>query len=100
MEGAEAYFRRVAQNKENQRVTGGIADYKNVESSFEFAQLDGNPAVSYFAVFSRGEEVQTEYFVRVLGKKGYVMFFVPGRLEDVQKIMPQIKQMAGTLKVP
>ena len=100
LEGSEAYFRRVAQNKENQRISGGVTDYKNVPSSFEFTEVNGQPTLSYFAVFSRGAEVQTEYYVRVLGKKGYVMFTVPGRLEDVQKIMPQIKQMAATVKVP
>jgi hypothetical protein len=100
IEGTEAYFRRVAQNKENQRVASGVTDYKIVPNSFEFTQVDGNPTLSYFAVFTQGEEVQTEYFVRVLGKKGYVMFFVPGRLDDVQAIMPQIKQMASTVRVP
>lgn len=100
VEGSEAYFRRVAQNKENQRVAGGVTDYKNLPGSFEFTEINGNPAVSYFAAFNRGDEVQTEYFVRILGKKGYVMFFVPGRMEDVQAIMPQLRQMASTVKVP
>jgi hypothetical protein len=100
IEGVEAYFQRVAQNKENQRIASGVTDYKNVPSSFEVTQSDGNPVLSYFAVYTRGDVVQTEYFVRVLGTKGYVMFFVPGSLDDVQAIMPQIKKMASTVKVP
>lgn len=100
LEGTEAYFRRVAQNKANQRIASGVTDYNNVPSTFEFTQFDGNPAVSYYAVFTRGNDVQAELFVRVLGKKGYVMFFVPGSLEDVKAILPQIKQMASSVKVP
>lgn len=99
-EGPRAYLERVAQNKENQRIAGGMADYKNVPSSFEFTDINGNPALTYFGVFTRGNEVQTELFVRVLGKKGYVMFFVPGRMEDVQAIMPKIREMAASVKVP
>jgi len=100
LEGTEAYFRRVAQNKENQRVASGAADYKNLPGTMDLTEINGNPAMSYVGVFGQGDNVQTEFFVRILGKKGYVMFFVPGRMEDVQAIMPQIKQMAATVKVP
>lgn len=100
LEGPEAYLRRVAQNKENQRIAGGATDYKNVPSSFEFTTINGNPALTYFGVYNRGDEVQTELYVRILGKKGYVMFSVPGRMEDVQAIMPKVKEMAASVKVP
>ena len=100
LEGSEAYFRRVAQNKENTRVAGGMPDYKNLPGSFEFTEINGNPAVSYYAAYNRGDEVRAEFFVRILGKQGYVMFFVPGRMDDVQAIMPQLKQMAASVKVP
>jgi hypothetical protein len=100
LEGVEAYAQRVAQNKENQRITGGLTDYKNVPASFKIEQLDGRSIVSYFAAYTQGDDVRTEYFVRVLGKQGYVMFFVPGKMEDVQAMMPKIDQMAKTVKVP
>lgn len=100
LEGTEAYFRRVAQNKENQRVASGATDYKNLPSTIDLTEINGNPAMSYVGVFGQGEQVKSEFFIRILGKNGYVMFFVPGRMEDVQAIMPQIKQMAATVKVP
>lgn len=100
LEGTTAYFQRVAQNKENQRISGGVPDYKNVPSSFEYTDINGNPALSYFAVYNRGNETYTEYYIRILGKTKYVMFSSQGKLEDVQKLMPQIKQMAATVKVP
>ncbi|MEO7411849.1 MAG: hypothetical protein ABIZ81_00710 [Opitutaceae bacterium] len=100
LEGSEAYFRRVAQNKENTRIAGGMPDYKNLPGSFEFTEINGNPAVSYYAAYNRGDEVRAEFYVRILGKQGYVMFSVPGRMDDVQAIMPQLKQMAASVKVP
>lgn len=98
-EEAPGWLQRVAQTKEASRIASS-PDYKNVPNSFEFTEINGNPAMSYFAVFTRGGQTHTEYFVRVLGPTKYVMFSTSGPLEDVQKIMPQIKQMAGTVKVP
>lgn len=97
---AEAYLRKQAQDKEDARIAGGLADYKNVPESFALTQINGNPALTYFATFSHGNDVMTEYFIRVLGPKGYVMFFTNGKLEDVKTIMPQVKQMAESLKMP
>ena len=97
---AEAYLRKQAQEKEDFRISGGIADYKNVPESFAFTDVNGNPSLSYFATFTRGDQVMTEYFVRVLGQQGYVMFFTTGKLEDVKAIMPQVNQMAASVKVP
>ena len=97
---AEAYLRNIAEWKENSRISAGLADYKNVPESFAFTDINGNPSLSYFATFTRGNEVMTEYFVRILGKKGYVMFFTQGRLEDVKAIMPPLQKMAGSVKVP
>lgn len=100
LSASEAYLRQIAQSKEDSRSGNGTSDYKNVPSSFEFKQIDGRPALSYFAVFTTGNQVMTEYFTRILGQKGYVMFFTTGRLEDVQAIKPQIDQMASTVQVP
>jgi hypothetical protein len=88
-----------AQEKEASRVPAR-PDYKNVPESFSYYNINGSPALSYFATFTQGDQVMTEYFVRVLGPKGYTMFFTTGRLEDVKAIMPQVKQMAGSLKGP
>ncbi|MEO6567500.1 MAG: hypothetical protein ABIO94_01955 [Opitutaceae bacterium] len=100
LEGPEAYFRRVAQNKENQRVAAGETGYKNLPDSFEYRQINGNPSMSYFATFKHGAEIHTEYFTWVLGKKGYVMFFVKGRTTDILAIVPQLTQMAASVRLP
>ena len=96
----EAYFRDIAQKKEDSRIASGRSDYKNVPESFAFTEIDGHPSLSYFATFTAGDQVMTEYFVRILGEKGYVMFFTSGKLEDVRAIMPQVKQMAASVKPP
>ena len=44
--------------------------------------------------------MQAEYFTRILGDKGYVMFFVRGPVKDVQALIPSVYQMGGTVKPP
>jgi hypothetical protein len=97
---AAAHFREGAQRKEEERIAAGIADYKNVPESFAFTHVNGQPSLSYFATFTQGGEVMTEYFVRVFNQRGYVMFFTRGRLDDVKAIMPQVQQMAASVKLP
>ena len=97
--GAQALLREQAQKKEASRVAG-VPDYQNVADSFLFFDVNGSPAMTYFATFTRGDQVMTEHFIRVLGPKGYVMFFTTGKFEDVKAIMPQLKQAASTVKGP
>ena len=97
---AEAMLREMAQQKEASRSQGGLNDYKNDPGSFVFREVDGHPSLSYFATFTRGEQVQAEYFTRILGEKGYVMFFVRGPVKDVQALIPSVFQMSGTVKPP
>ena len=97
--GAEALLREQAQKKEASRIPGA-ADYQNVADSFSFFDVNGSPAMSYFATFTRGEQIMTEHFIRVLSPRGYVMFFTTGKFEDVKVIMPQLKQAAATVKGP
>ena len=97
--GAQALLREQAQKKEASRVTG-TPDYQNVPDSFSFFDVTGSPAMTYFATFTRGNEVMTEHFIRVLGPRGYVMFFTTGKFEDVKAIMPQLKQAATSVKGP
>lgn len=97
--GAEALLREQAQKKEASRL-GWAPDYKNVPDSFSFFDVNGSPAMSYFATFTRDDQVMTEHFIRILGPKGYVMFFTQGKFEDVKAIMPQLKQAASTVKGP
>lgn len=97
--GAEALLREQAQKKEASRLAG-VPDYLNVPDSFSFFDVHGSPALSYFATFTRGGQVMTEHFIRVLGPKGYVMFFTTGKFEDVKAIMPQLRQAASTVRGP
>ncbi len=97
---ADAALRTQAQQKESSRIAAGLTDYKNVPESFVTFDVNGSPAISYFATFTQGDQVMTENFIRVLGPKGYVMFFTTGKLEDVQAILPQLKQMAASIKGP
>jgi hypothetical protein len=97
---SEAFLREQARKKEEQRNPGGVNDYKNDADSFVFREIDGRPTLSYFATFTRGDQVQAEYFMRVLGQRGYVMFFVRGPAKDVQAIIPAVHKAGGTVKVP
>ena len=38
--------------------------------------------------------------IRLLGQKGFVMFFTRGKLDDVKALTPQLHQMAATVQVP
>jgi hypothetical protein len=97
--GAQALLREQAQKKEASRISG-IPDYQNVADSFSFFDVNGSPAMSYFATFTRGDQVMTEHFIRILGPNGYAMFFTTGKFEDVKAVMPQLKQAASTVKGP
>lgn len=41
--------------------------------------------MSYFATFTRSDQIMTEHFIRVLGPRGYDMFFTKGNFEDVKR---------------
>ncbi len=97
---AEAMLREQAQLKEVSRSENGVNDYKNDPDSFVFREIDGHPSLSYFATFTQGDQVQAEYFTRILGDNGYVMFFTRGPAKDVQALIPAVSQMAGTVKPP
>ena len=96
----EAVLREMAQKKEESRSQSGIPDYKNDPGSFVFRQIDGHPSLSYFATYTGNNQVQAEYFLRILGENGYVMFFVHGPVKDVQALIPAVYQMGGSVKPP
>lgn len=96
----EATLRDMARQKEVSRSGGGQNDYKNEPDSFVFREFNGNPSLSYFATYSRGSEVHAEYFMRILGPQGYVMFFVRGPANDVKAVIPSVYQMGGTVRPP
>jgi hypothetical protein len=96
----EGYLRDIAVSKEGSRIRAGLSDYKNVPESFAFKQIAGRPAASYFAVYTLRGQMMEEYFIRIVGEKGYVMFFVQGPAEDVSAIHTAVDRMAETVKVP
>lgn len=102
MVNPEATLRDMAQQKEVSRIADGRKDYRNDGDSFVFRTIDGNPSLSYFATYSHPKtgELHAEYFLRVLGPSGYVMFFNYGPVKDVQAVIPTVFQMAGTVKPP
>lgn len=102
MANPEATLRDMAQQKEVSRIADGRTDYRNDGDSFVFRTIDGNPSLSYFATYSHPTtgELHAEYFLRVLGPTGYVMFFNYGPVKEVQAVIPTVFQMAGTVKPP
>ncbi len=96
----EDFLRTSAQKKEQQRLASGVTDYKNDPDSFVFREIEGRPSLSYFATFTKNDQVMAEYFMRIVGQKGYVMFFVQGPAAEVQKHIPTVHQMGGTVRVP
>jgi hypothetical protein len=101
MTNPEATLRDMAQQKEVSRISDGRTDYRNDPNSFVFRTIDGNPSLSYFATYTNPNgELHAEYFLRILGPSGYVMFFNYGPVKDVQALIPTVFQMAGTVKPP
>jgi hypothetical protein len=94
------WFRESSRKKEESR-SGGGGDYKNVPESFVFKTTTGGlPSFSYLATFTARKTPMAEYFVRVAGQQGYVMFFTQGTLDDINAIRPEIDAMADTVRVP
>jgi hypothetical protein len=100
MENAEALLREQARAKEASRAGDGSNEYKNDPDSFVFREINGHPSLSYFATYTQGDQVKAEYFTRILGDKGYVMFFVRGPVEDIKAIIPAVYQMSSTVTPP
>ena len=100
MTNPEATLRDMARQKETSRSSSGENDYKNDPESFVFRTIDGHPSLSYFATYTNGGQVQAEYFLRILGDNGYVMFFTRGPARDVQTLIPAIFEMGSTVKPP
>jgi hypothetical protein len=96
----EATLRDMARQKQESRSGNGTNDYKNDPESFVFRTIDGHPSLSYFATYTQGDQIHAEYFLRVLGEKGYVMSFTRGPVKEVQAAIPAVFQMGGTIKPP
>lgn len=97
----EAYLRDLAVKKEASRQKDGLSEYQNDPGSFVYREIGGRPSLSYSATYiSKNGEVHAEYFTRILGPGGYVMFFVKGPAADVQKVIPDVYDMSGTVKTP
>ncbi|MGH7957386.1 MAG: hypothetical protein ACREH8_10280 [Opitutaceae bacterium] len=97
---AEAYLRDQAQKKEEQRISGGLADYANVVDSFELKTVGGHPASSYTARFTGGGTTQVEYFVRVLSSNGVALFFLRAPLAEFDGLRPGFDAMVDTIRLP
>lgn len=97
---AEAVMRDQARKKEAARLKDGIVDYKNDPESFRYREINGNPTLSYFSTYMNGDEVEAEYFTRILGEEGYVMFFVRGPADDVSALITPVTDMSETVTPP
>lgn len=96
----EAHFRYTAGTKAASRVQAGLRDYKNLENTFTFTQINGRPAFRYFAQFTREGKPQFEYFVRVIGEKMMVMFFTMGPITELEIMAREVDEMSATVLVP
>ncbi|MGC4074323.1 MAG: hypothetical protein QM760_17785 [Nibricoccus sp.] len=97
----EAYLRDLALKKEASRRKDGFPEYQNDPGSYVYREIGGHPSLSYSATYiSQNGEVHAEYFTRILGPGGYVMFFVKGPTTDIQAIIPAVHQMSGTVTPP
>jgi hypothetical protein len=97
---AESFLRAQAQAKEEQRISGGLADYANVVNSFAFKTVGGNPALSYSARFTGGGTTQVEYFVRVLSANGVALLFLRAPLAEFEGLRPGFDAMVETVHLP
>lgn len=98
-ESPEAYFRRTAGTKAASRQSG-ISDYRNLEDTFTFLQINGRPAFRYVASFTQNGQKHFEYFTRVQGEKMMAMFFTMGPEAELETLRREIDQMSATLHVP
>ena len=96
----DAFLRELAQKKEEQRITGGLADYANVVNSFEISSVGGHPASRYTARFTGGGTTQVEYFVRVISPNGVAVYFLRAPLAEFDGLRPAFDAMVETTRLP
>jgi hypothetical protein len=96
---ARTFLLRQARDKEDARIHAGMEDYKNDPDSYVLSDISGRPSLSYFATYTKNGQVMAEYFMRVLGQSGYVMYFVQGPARDVQTLIPEVHHMGETVKL-
>ena len=97
---AESFLRAQAQQKEEQRISGGLADYANVVNSYAFKTVGGHPVLSYSARFSGGGTTQVEYFVRVLSPNGVALFFLRAPLAEFDALRADFDTMVESVRLP
>lgn len=94
----EKFTRMVAAEKALNRLTRGLKDYKNLPESFVFAREGKRAVLKNLATFSKDGKPHAEYFIRIFGPVGYVIFNVIGPAPDVRAAMPDVDRMASTVK--
>lgn len=97
--GSKIFLEEGAMLKEASRVQY-FTDYRNEPESVRFFTINDRPAMTYLAMYSQGDRLMAEHFIRVLGRTGYVMFFTRGAPHDVKALTPQLLQMASTVQAP
>lgn len=97
--GVEAFMREQAQTKEKDRQANS-PDYKNRPDSFVFRELNGQPALSWTADFTRGDRKWSEYLTRILGKNSVALLFLNTSAEGIDALRPAVDGMAATVQLP
>jgi len=96
---AEAFLLEQAEAKETDRKKD-VPDYKNRRDSFFFRELNGQPALSWIADYTKDGQPQVEYLTRVLGPTSVGLLFaqIPaGRLEALR---PAMDRFAVSVRLP
>lgn len=95
----EAILRETAETKAESRIASRKFNrYKNEPDSFKFSEVEGRATLKNFATFFEGRQPRLDYFIRTLGPRGYVMFFVTGPAADVKSVVTEVDRMAASVR--
>ena len=96
-EGIETFLRKIAERKAEAQAAAGLKDYKNLPDSFVFSETGGRATLKNSASYIEKRKPSTEYFVRIFGARGYVIFCVQGPVPDVKAVVADVDRMAASV---
>jgi len=100
LEGAKKYLREEVEKKAASR-RSAYPDYAVRPNSLVFRTVNGRPALSYVADFSRSDGKKcSEYNTRVVGDTTVALFFMMGLDWEVEAVRPELDTMIETIKLP
>jgi hypothetical protein len=99
-QGAEAWLRRDAQQRAEQRVDRErLANYRNRADSFVFTENGGHATLTGLAEYTRDGQVRTEFIGKVVHQAATVTLNVTASAEEIEAMRPALDRFVASLRL-